>query len=72
MIISCFSLHILSKINNKVIGQLTSRITSKVTTLDFTLMHWGANIGIACNKWRAAATLDLAVVYVKVLSGLTN
>lgn len=58
--------------NKNVIGQLTSGITSKITPLDFTLMHWGANVRFACNSRRTATALHLAIVDVKVLSGLAN
>lgn len=35
-------------------------------------MHWGANVGIARNSGRAATTLCLTVIDVKVLSWLTK
>lgn len=50
------------------IGRPTSGIASKISLLEFTLMHWGTSKGIAGNRGSVAPALLLAVVDVKVLS----
>lgn len=63
-----------SIIHNQLFGGciLTCGIASQLSTLEFTLVHWGAFRGHTGNEGSITPTLQLTVLNIKLLSRLTH